>query len=303
MKQVRSALLFAFSVLVMGACFNPPEFSNSPTIEFKGVSFQKSPNGEDSLVVSVNFKDGDGDLGFPAGPESIRYPYNQINFYANDNGQPLAIPSILIETFRGYSYKKTKKTPRDFSYLIDEPSKVTGELLTLKSRNEGFSLPPFTKPYDCFLNKESYLNEALAPDTIYIWREDSYLIKDQTTIVDTLVNNSDPNEYYFVVVDYFYIKENPTHYNFIVQFLVKDNSGNFIEYDFRSEFCETYDGRFPKLTDKDRALEGEINYSMVGTGFLTTFSIKTLKLAITVYDQATNKSNTVETQEFRLEEI
>jgi hypothetical protein len=302
MKPVRSALLFAISVVSLSACFNPPEFSNSPSIEFKGISFQKAPNGEDSLVVSVTFQDGDGDLGFHPGQDNLLPPYNQINFYANDNGELFPLPSILIPGFQGYSYKKTKKTPRDFSYYIEEPPKTTGELITLNSRNEGFSLPPLTRPYDCFINKESYLNEDLAPDTIYIWREDDFLIKDQSKIVDTLVNNSNANEWYFVVVDYFYIRENPRHYNFIVEFWVEEN-GTFVEYDFREQFCETYDGRFPVLTDKERALEGEINYSMVGTGFLATFSIKTLKLKISVYDRAGNQSNVVETPPFRLEEI
>jgi hypothetical protein len=84
---------------------------------------------------------------------------------------------------------------------------------------------------------------------------------------------------------------------------VKNNDGTFTEYDFREQFCETYDGRFPILTDKERALEGVVNYSMVSSGFLETFSIKTLKLRVTIYDRALNISNTIETPEFRLEEI
>jgi hypothetical protein len=303
MKPVRSALLFVISVVVFSACFNPPEYNNVPNIEFEGVSFSKSPNGQDSLVVSVSFKDGDGDLGLSAnsGPDT-ESPYHEINFFSNDNGALYPINGIRIENFSGYTYKKAKTTPRDPSYYI-EPEKATAELITLQSRNDGFTLPAFTPPYDCFLNEESYLNERQNPDTIFIFRENSYLIKDKMTIVDTLVRNGDPNEYYFVVVDYFYIKTNPYQYNFKVQFFVKNNDGSFSEFDFRREYCETHDGRFPRLTDKDRALEGVINYSMVSSGFLATFSIKTLKLAITIYDRALNTSNTVETPEFRLEEI
>lgn len=303
MKQVRSALLFAISIILFSACFNPPEYDNSPSITFEGLYFGKSPNGEDSLVVSVTFKDGDGDLGFLPGPEAIDSPYHQINFFGDDNGQLLPIPSDLIQSFSGYTYKNSKKTPRFPSYYIRTPARQINGLITLSSRNEGFSLPPFTTPYDCYVNTESYLNEQQNPDTVFIWRNDSYMIKDNSTIVDTLVRDNNPDEYYYAVLDYFYIKENPTHYNFKVEFFVKNNDGSFTEYDFRKEFCETYDGRFPKLTDKDRALEGTINYSMVSTGFLPTFSIKTLKLAITVYDRALNESNRIETPEFRLEEI
>ena len=211
MKPVRSALLFVISVLVFSACFNPPEYNNVPSIEFEGVSFSKSPSGEDSLVVSVSFKDGDGDLGLSAnsGPDT-ESPYHEINFFSNDNGTLYPINGIRIENFSGYTYKKAKTTPRNPSYYI-EPEKATAELITLQSRNDGFTLPTFTPPYDCFLNEESYLNERQNPDTIFIFRENSYLIKDKMTIVDTLVRNGDPNEYYFVVVDYFYIKTNPYH--------------------------------------------------------------------------------------------
>lgn len=303
MKQVRSALLVFITLALFSACFNPPEFDPAPVIKFEGIFFDKAPNGSDSLVVSVSFKDGDGDLGFRQGREDLDSPYHQINFYANDNGQAYAIASDLIPSFAGYTYKKAKKTPGFPAYYIRTPGKQVGELLTLSSRNDGFSLPAFVRPYDCTINKQAYLNDRQNPDTVFIWRNDAYLIKDPLTIVDTLVRNNDPSEYYYAVLDYFYIEENPYHYNFKVEFFVMNNNGIFEEYDFRAEFCETYDGRFPVLTDKERALEGTINYSMVSTGFTPTFSIKTLKLAITVYDRAGHESNRVETPEFRLEEI
>ena len=295
--------MFVISIVLFGACFNQPEFSNSPTIEYEGISFQKAPNGLDSLIVSISFKDGDGDLGLSAsGQQDSESPFHEIDFYANDNGALYPIPGIRIPNFTGYRYESTSATPRFASYYI-EPDKQVGELITLQSRNEGFTLPPFSKPYDCFLNKESYLNESLNPDTVFIFKDDDFLIKDQSKIVDKLVRIGNPDEYYYAVVDYFYIKSNPFQYNFIVEFLVKNNDGTFTEYDFREQFCETYDGRFPVLADKQRALEGVINYSMVSSGFLETFSIKTLKLRLTIYDRALNISNTVETPEFRLEEI
>ena len=303
MKPVRSAFLFVISVVILSACFNQPEFSNSPTIQYEGISFQKAPNGLDSLIVSISFKDGDGDLGLSGtSREDSESPYHEVDFFANDNGELFPLPGIRISSFAGYRYESTLATPRYASYYI-EPSKQVAELITLQSRNEGFTLPPFSKPYDCFLNDESYLNEGLNPDTVFIFREDDYLIKDQSKIVDKLVRIGNPEEYYYAVVDYFYIRSNPFQYNFIVEFLVKNNDGTFTEYDFREQFCETYDGRFPILTDKERALEGVINYSMVSSGFLETFSIKTLKLRVTIYDRALNISNTVETPEFRLEEI
>lgn len=303
MKQVRSALLVFISLVLFSACFNPPEFDPAPQVKYEGVYFGKAPNGSDSLVISVSFKDGDGDLGFGTTREHIDSPYNEINFYANDDGSPYAIPGDLIPSFRGYRLQNAGKTPAVSKYYINTPGKPVAELLTLASRNQGFSLPPFVRPYDCSANKESYLNDRLNADTIYIWKADSALIKDKSTIIDRLVRIDNQQEWYFAVRDFFYIRQNPRHYNFKVEFYVMNDQGTFEEYDFRAEFCETHDGRFPLLADKERALEGTINYSMVSCCFQQIFSIKTLKLAITVYDRAGNESNRIETPPFRLEEI
>lgn len=303
MTFARSTILLSGTLALCIACVDAPEFDTSPRIEYEGLYFGKSPNGEDSLVVSVSFQDGDGDLGFGTGPDVLDSPYHQINFFANDNGQMRAVPSTLIQTFAGYSYKSSGKTPGNPSYFVHTPAGQVGELLTLASRNDGFSLPPFSRPYDCYINEEAYLNEQQEPDTVFIWKNDGYLIRDPLTIADTLVRNGDPSQYFYAVVDYFYIRENPYYYNFKVEFLVKNPDDSFDEYDFRKEFCETYDGRFPTITDRARALDGIINYSMVSSGFSPTFSIKTLKLAVTIYDKALNESNRVETPEFTLSEL
>ncbi|HYI77118.1 MAG TPA: hypothetical protein VEW65_05820 [Chryseolinea sp.] len=305
MKQVRSALLFAISGVLFGACFNPPEFSNNPAIEYKGVSFGKTADGEDELIVSLDFKDGNGDLGLSAtDPLDADSPFHDVNFFANDNGTLYPLVPSLVPDFTGYTLAKAKKTPKNSFYEILEPSKTTGEIITVQSRNEGFpSLPPYTDPYKCAVYKESYLNKNDLPDTIFIYKDLKYLIKNKASVVDSLVRDGSPNTYWYAVVDYFYIQPNLGQYNMYVKFFVKQNDGSFVEYDFAEEFCETHNGRFPRLADNDRALEGEINYSMVSTGFQAIFGQKTLKLQVTIYDRALNTSNTIETPEFRLEEI
>ena len=297
--------MFVISAGLFSACFDPPEFSNNPAIEYKGVSFGKTADGDDELIISVNFKDGNGDLGLSAtDPNDADSPYHDINFFANDNGNMFPLVGSLVPDFTGYTLAKAKKTPQNSFYEILEPSKKTGEMLTVQSRNEGFpSLPPYTDPYKCAVYKESYLNKNDLPDTVFIYKDLKYLIKDKATIVDSLVRDTSPNTYWYAVVNYFYIQPNIGQYNFYVRFFIKNNDGSFTEYDFAKEFCETHNGRFPKLADDDRTLEGEINYSMVSSGFQAIFGNKTLKLEITIYDRALNVSNTVETPEFRLEEI
>jgi hypothetical protein len=302
MKLVKSALLFTISAVVVSACHNEPEFSTIPHIQYEGISFGQSPEGDDALVVSLSFKDGDGDVGLD-GRVDFDKPYHAINFFANDNGSLFPL-SARYRSFTGYTYEKKKKTPVGSFYELERPEKQLGELITLQSRSEGFpSLPSYVDPYKCAANEESYLNRNDLPDTVFIYKDFRHLIKNSATIVDNLIQNDDPSQYWFAVVDYFYIQPNVGQYNMYVEFFVKDNTGSFTEYDFAEHGCETYNGRFPILTDKARAIEGKIDYSMVSPGFLATFGDKVLKLSITIYDRSLNKSNTIETPEFRLQDI
>lgn len=112
-------------------------------------------------------------------------------------------------------------------------------------------------------------------------------------------------------VDTFYYQRNPNHYNIFVDFLVKNNDGSFSEFDWTTEFAYpqcglTFDGRFPLLSKDaatNAALDGRIRYAMQSTGFMILFSIKTLKLRVTIQDRKLNKSNTIETPEFTLQQI
>jgi hypothetical protein len=134
------------------------------------------------------------------------------------------------------------------------------------------TLPPFVKPFTCTN-----------------WEVVYQTTNNVTKAVDTL-----------------YFKLNPNHYNFYVDFLIKQPDGSFVEYDFRKELCTTYDGRLPILSKdigQQTPLEGTIRYAMVGTGFKFVFSIKTLKLRVVVRDRAMNKSNEVITPEFTLADI
>ncbi len=156
------------------------------------------------------------------------------------------------KNFTGYTLGKSKKTPKNTFYEIIRPEKNVAEIITFQSRNEGFScLPPYTDPYKCAVYKESYLNKNDLPDTVFIYKDYKYLIKNKATIVDSLIRDGSPSTYWFAVVDNFYIQPNVGQYNMYVEFFINNNDGSFDEYDFAEEFCETHNGRFPRLTDND----------------------------------------------------
>jgi hypothetical protein len=150
---------------------------------------------------------------------------------------------------------------------------LTDVLMTYDTRRNApyDTLPGFIKPYNCI-----------------------------NWLIDSVQNK----------LDTFYFQLNPNHYNIFVDFLEKNADGSFTEFDWRTEFTYpncgiTFDGRFPILSDLNHKtpLDGTIKYGMVSTGFLVLFSIKTLKLRITIQDRAFNKSNVVETKEFTLQSI
>ncbi|ALD21217.1 hypothetical protein [Hymenobacter sp. DG25A] len=71
--------------LLLNACITPPDYPDTPSIEFKAIKLQrKSPvtGVYDSVTVTVSFKDGDGDLGLS--PTDTLPPHNQYNPNSTD---------------------------------------------------------------------------------------------------------------------------------------------------------------------------------------------------------------------------
>ena len=70
--------------LIALSCQKPPELPTNPVITFESVRFASGPSGFDSLIVSIGFEDGDGDLGL-LGSENDP-PYQPLNYPKNDQG-------------------------------------------------------------------------------------------------------------------------------------------------------------------------------------------------------------------------
>ncbi|MBC8154997.1 MAG: hypothetical protein H7Z72_19050 [Bacteroidetes bacterium] len=69
-QLIQSAFLLIGLVLTLSACFNEPDYSETPAISFKSVVPYTIEAGggvgqgrRDSVVVTISFQDGDGDLG------------------------------------------------------------------------------------------------------------------------------------------------------------------------------------------------------------------------------------------------
>ncbi len=292
MKILKGFATFFFFCFAFSSCFDAPTFGTTPVIEFESIEFVEVGDFSDgdSLNIRIKFKDGDGDLGL--GPTELDPPYHVTNFFVGKDLELIGIPARLY-TLGNLRFKNLKYSPKKASYVLESRySPPDGKFVSLPDKPV-YGLPPFESPYTCSAYYQAYLT-----DTIYV--EDRRLLKNED-VIDTLLDATG-NSVLYAALQNWYIEVNPNHYNITVKFFEKINGG-YKEFDFRKEYCTTYDGRFPILTEDKRPLEGTLLYAMIGTGFLTTFSVKTLKVEVTIKDRALNTSNTVPSQDFTLNGI
>lgn len=107
--------------VVITSCTDAPEFPNTPKIEFSDVLFKDLGNGEaDSLIISLKFEDGDGDLGL--GAQELAPPYNQKNYYSNKTGALFNFDTEVFDDLLKYSDKA----------VIDSLPDYAGEAICLR---------------------------------------------------------------------------------------------------------------------------------------------------------------------------
>jgi hypothetical protein len=231
------------------SCSDQERFASIPSISFEEVEFRETPDlaEPDLLIISFNFRDGDGDLGLAA--DEIDPPYHEVNYFYDSNGK----------------------------------------LLTIRSRsNPAFAhLPPDEYPFSCL----NYTNPA---ETIYYPASE---VDNTFNIVDTKVVGGVT---YHGVRDMIYFESNENHFNITVDFLLKNADGSFKEFDWRTTYCQSFDGRFPRLEDVNGSLEGKLSYEMTSVGFKSLFQNRVMKLRVVVKDRALHESNVMLTPEFTI---
>lgn len=169
MKAIKNVLVLGILGLLIGSCFNPPEYSSTPQIEIEGnVRFKEvgTNSDMDSLVLTISFKDGDGDLGL--GTDEIDSPYNEQNFFLDKNGKLITVRTTAADL---------------------DPGDV---------------IPPFEKPYNCL----NYLYDSLfVPESQKSVFDETYNVADTFlsgsvryyTLLDTFYIEKNPNHYNITV--------------------------------------------------------------------------------------------------------
>ena len=134
--------ILSFLIFITISCNNDSDISNIPSISYDNLVFKKSQNNltQDSLILTINFIDGNGDLGLSN--EEINHPYHPFN-------------AIIDENFNWVTYGNDDITPPLYVY---EPN----GLLTFYSNDD--NRPSF--------NCENYIIDTITSstelDTFYI---------------------------------------------------------------------------------------------------------------------------------------
>lgn len=290
MKARNGLLLFTIS-LILVSCFDAPEFSNTPSVKLVDIYFGKSKRVDkpDSLVIKLNFEDGDGDLGLANTFQSD--PFHNYNYFiATKDGTLLKVGKSELEQAPGYF--ELNIPPGTSGYIAD------WEIALIEPYNQ--LMVPFSPSVAC----TNY--SRLDPTKHY----DSILVKSSFESLLEFSDNKEQVTYespgdYFIVRDTFYIEQNPNFYNLEVHLFKKTGVNEFEEFDFTPYCPLSFNGRFPVLTDmsKENPVSGEINYSMTSSAIEGIMGNNIWKLEVIVRDRSLNTSKVASSKEFTLDEI
>lgn len=129
MKSIWGLGLVAICGIIVISCLEAPEYSEIPDIEFEQIIFKdlKPAASADSLIISIKFRDGDGNIGI--NPNENQAPFNDKYYYQFAD--------------KSYVTYKTKRTDPRYD-----------------------TLPAFVKPFNC-TNWEVITKDQKVLDTLY----------------------------------------------------------------------------------------------------------------------------------------
>ena len=286
----------------MGSCYEPNDFPETPTISLQKLEFIDNEDFtfHDTLAITINFNDGDGDLGLSS-QSDINFPFNN-KFYFTWS-EPLKMAIKYSEDASDIPYYNAifeTSTDRDNFLNTYFP---TNSGLVIKTSYPGY-------PYNLKINKNLSGMVELFNSNIITFEYRS-TVAELDTLPDFVTPYNCINWEITAENDTLYYQSNLTHNNILVDYYVDEGNGNFVRFNWETDIykypqCNTsFNGRFPiiNLTGREKSLEGTIRYNMTSLGFTSLFSIKRLKLRIQIIDRHLNRSNVIETNPFRLEDI
>jgi len=258
------SFLSAVLLSTLTSCFDPPEYSNIPEISFDNIRFVDVDRGSDSLILSFNFTDGDGDLGLNSA--DTLSPYHSYNFILDGStkfafNEILKTQRVIDSTVRFVEFNDS-----NLNYPLVLVDKVFGTYQGIYM-DQPAPLPPF--------NCKNYLIFKSIPDSGGNINEDTLLIE---------ANDANKN-----IRLEFYRKRNGQYTN-----ITQNLSPNDCQ--------DSFNARFP-IFDSDnigRPLKGTIYYPILSSAFKPVFLNDSIMIEYFIYDRSLNKSNVARTIDFTL---
>lgn len=261
---------FAASTLIVmscifTACNSPEPLSTVPKIILNNIAYKEIDSGQDSLILFIDFEDGEGDLGLDAN-ESI-HPYHEYDMiidadttFVTLNGNNQAPFGVI--------------TPAFFS-----PPSLSSPLFSNTDNRPEFSCDHYEIGYlngdqNIFVRLETADNidldlNVFSIDTLYVSRNESR---------------------FNIYVDFF--RKVGDDYEFVDWKRAFDENG--CGFDFNA--------RFPIFDEENigSSLEGTIKYTMRSSGFNIILREDVFKLRFSIQDRGLNRSNVIETEDLTL---
>lgn len=275
-KQMKSVvpltIVICAAVLLVNSCSAPTPLSNTPKISLNDVFYKDIDGGQDSLVLLLDFEDGNGDIGLDA--TQTFHPYHEYDAIWSFDGTLVTIgdQDPLLPFLASTPPFFYNPLPDELEFSLFSDTDVRTE-------------------YNCQDYEIVYVSSA------------------QTSFIPLEVGDNvdlDPNEF---SIDTILVRRNQDRYNIFVDFFRK--VGTEYEFiDWRSAFDSNgcgfdFNARFP-VFDHDNigsSLEGTIKYTMRSAGFNIILRQDVFKLRIWIQDQALNDSNVIETEDLTLGDL
>lgn len=221
----------------MISCYDVPHFPDTPSISFNNVEFHDVTAGGDSLLITINFTDGDGDLGL--GDEHIDdVKYRDVDYFFDSEDNELTANEVVTPRDEG----------KDISEFIGYPSSENIASLDFTK------IPPYEYPYSCtYWQIGPAIEGEEIGDTVFVIPNENQF----NIFVDFLYKG--PNESDFVEFDWIG-SELFTACGFTIDgrfpVLKDDNDGAAIEGTLRYAFISA--GLLPLFGDKILKLKIQI---------------------------------------------
>ncbi len=156
--------LFAFFVLI--SCDSDPGFGDEPVITFLDITPREVKAISDSIIIRIEFTDGDGDLGEVSNlSNNLTIIDNRLDEFSSPNVPPLTLEQATI------NFSLPNLTPDTKNPSIQ--GIITIELIQTEVRRDfsGTRLPVDSTSYDIFvIDRSGNISNTITTDIIQIIR-------------------------------------------------------------------------------------------------------------------------------------